>query len=179
MTIKVYLLRCEGSDLAQILSTVNVVHRAKSPTPELAPVGSRNARLMVRTGTIRIRVVVDGPVPTDTPGCTWTQVGVQYAGNPTTYTPPDRCSRRHPPLRYLSNGGCVYCAKQKTEGPSGSLTVQVPSDQEFDGIVKSMGWEVEQRRLKRDRWILVLDLGETGYTDGLLTARAMGWEVIL
>lgn len=176
-TLNVYLLRCDEYDLPEFRGHPSIVRSAKSASPEMA---ARGAGLYEKTGKTRLRVCIDGDAPqTDPNVATWTLVGVQHPGNNATYTPPAHCDRGHPPLRYLSNGGCVYCAKQKTAAPGSFITVQVPSDVEFDGVVKSMGWTIRARQFKLDRWVLSVGVGDMQKTEGILMARALGWEVVL
>lgn len=175
--LNVYLLRCDEFDLPDLRRHPSIVRSAKSASPELI---ARGPGLYEKRGKTRLRVCVDGEAPRMPPEvATWTLIGVQHPGNAATYTPPERCDRGHPPLRYLSNGGCVYCAKQKTAAPGATLTVQIPAEVDFDETVKSFGWEIRARRFKMDRWVLALWLGETQKTEGIFAARALGWEVVL
>lgn len=66
----------------------------------------------------------------------------------TRYTPnAGRCGKGHPPLRYVSNHSCVYCARVQTRQRATEIvTPEVGADAARATMV-AMGWEVG--RLKR------------------------------
>lgn len=175
MNLKVYVLRCFRVDLEAMLTTPGIVGRPKKPMIETRLFGGGGRR--VGTGMAQIRVVLDRAPPPDTATCTWRCVGSTTNPKLPTYTAEERCKRNHAPLRYLSNGGCVQCAKEAAEPEKAlRLTVQMPVDVEFDDAVKSMGWKATWQTVRHNRRVVVIDVGVARKSEAIGVLQAFGWE---
>ena len=173
---KVYVLRFQTTAWGEILKNPAILRAPSRYAPEMR---KDSKGFPYSTGCAVVRVVMNGDPPPDNADATWTLAGTTANPASPTYIPPDRCKRGHPPLRYLSNGGCVYCVKGRADAPRGRLVVQIPHDVDVDAAVGLMGWSISERARRLDRWVVRLDLGTTAATDAMLMCRAMGWEVVV
>lgn len=137
---------------------------------------------MVSNGFMIVRLVLSGPPPQPAPvGSTWQRVGITSSPTSPTYTPPQRCAKHgHPPLRYLSNGGCVYCARS-VKGARPRLKLQVPVEcaEGLEATVEAMGWTLEPKRAVKLGRLLVAVRASVSESEAVEVCRGLGWEVAL
>ena len=127
--------------------------------PEVLKVGrvveeiaASQRRGRVINGFSHCRVVLDGDDLTGHRLETLRLVGTTSDPAASTYTPLERCKHGHPPLRYMSNGGCVYCCrKPRSEDRRLGMWVRGAGRDEFDAAVSALGWSLAYWSPK-ERW---------------------------
>ncbi len=173
--MNVYLFRAPLSQLKAIEGAAKCTQPTVETQPGRGGVRSPN-------GFGQMRVVMDGPPPADTAVATWRLIGHTALPGSARYTPLERCKRGHPPLRYLSSGGCVYCVREAAETSVIRLRLQVPVEQldGFDDMVKLMGWTVApgKGRVAQGRKLITVE-AKGRRDESVAAARALGWEVSL
>lgn len=173
--MNVYLFRAPESQLKPPPGAI----RCSTPTVETQP-GRHGIRSP--NGYGQMRVVLDGDPPPDTGVSTWRLIGHMAVPTSTRYTPLERCKRNHPPLRYLSSGGCVYCNSLSQPLATPRLRLQVPHNllPTFDDTVKALGWKIDVGKVRDTEGRRLVAVEASGpRSDAIATAIAMGWEVSL
>ena len=173
--MNVYLLRAPLS----LLKSVDGAAKCTEPTIETQP---GRERVRSPNGFGQMRVVMEGDPPADTAVSTWRLIGHTSMPGFTRYTPLERCKRNHPPLRYLSNGGCVYCMREGRAEALVRLRLQIPLELlgTFDDTVKMFSWSIApgKGRISQGRKLIAVE-AKGRREECVAAARAMGWEVSL